>query len=64
MSFNFWSRQGNSFAAVAATGTGGSGGNGGLIMGNGGTGPTVGTPGIGGSGSLLLLGAPGNNGMT
>jgi len=44
------------------------GGNGGLIIGNGGnggnagTGVPRGTPGMGGTGSFILLGAPGNNG--
>ena len=49
-------------------GNGGQGGNSGLIIGNGGDGGNGGlgfpdgTPGTGGAGSLLLLGASGNNG--
>src|SRR5271165_3610304 len=49
-------------------GNGGNGANSGLIIGGGGNGgnaglgATLGTPGTGGAGSLLLLGAPGNNG--
>ncbi len=58
---------GNSFGPG---GNGGHGGNSGLIIGNAGNGGNAGpgtpegTPGTGGTGSLLLLGAPGNNGMT
>jgi hypothetical protein len=55
---------------VSTGGNGGQGGNGALIIGNGGDGGNAGlgspegTAGAGGTGSLLLLGAQGNNGMT